>query len=99
MGQDFKIRLSFEERRSGCFPAVVPWDIIAPHERQAISDYGQTLRWLNDGIGLSIVELYYVLRDAAFPSYKQALVSVEVAARYIDTRIELFNQKNKEQSK
>jgi hypothetical protein len=44
----------------------VPWEIVAPHERQADRNHGQTLRRLAERGGLSLCELAAVLEDRKY---------------------------------
>jgi len=46
----------------GC-PRTVPWSLVAPHEKRAFSNHGQTLRRLAQRGGLSPYELVRLLRD------------------------------------
>jgi hypothetical protein len=46
----------------GC-PTSVPWDLVAPHERQAQRNHDQTLERLAERGGLSPCELVAVLED------------------------------------
>lgn len=43
--------------------AYVPWGKVAPHEKQALSNHGQTLQGLASRGGLSMCELAAVLED------------------------------------
>lgn len=45
----------------------IPWDVIAPHEKQAHANHSQTLRGLAGRGGLSIHEAYYIIIDQPFP--------------------------------
>ena len=44
-------------------PKSVPWSLVAPHERQADRNHGQTLARLAERGGLSACELVAVLED------------------------------------
>lgn len=44
-------------------PTSVPWSMLAPHERQARINHGQTLRRLAERGGLSPCEMIAVLED------------------------------------
>lgn len=46
----------------GC-PKSIPWAVIAPHERQADRNHGQTLKRLAERGGLSACEAVAVLED------------------------------------
>lgn len=46
----------------GC-PKSIPWAVIAPHERQADRNHGQTLKQLASRGGLSACEAVAVLED------------------------------------
>lgn len=41
----------------------IPWDLIAPHEKQAYSNHSQSLKTLNERGGLSPCEAVAVLED------------------------------------
>lgn len=47
----------------------IPWAMIAPHEKQAWSNHGQTLERLAERGGLSPEEAFAVLTGAAWPSH------------------------------
>lgn len=49
----------------------IPYDIIKPHERQALLNHGQTLERLAERGGLSWSEAWAVLTDRTFPSRKE----------------------------
>ncbi len=44
-------------------PKSVPWELVAPHEKQASINHGQTLLGLHGRGGLSPAELWHVLHD------------------------------------
>ncbi len=48
----------------------IPWDIISPHENQALENHGQSLVKLADRGGLSWDEAYDVLTDQKTPYEK-----------------------------
>ena len=48
----------------------IPWDLISPHEAQALENHGQSLEKLADRGGLSWDEAYDVLTDQMTPCYK-----------------------------
>ena len=41
----------------------IPWDVIEPHEEQALKNHGQTLKRLAERGGLSVCEAVAVLED------------------------------------
>lgn len=46
----------------------VPWELVAPHEAQAMQNHGgQTLKRLAERSGLSKLELWAVMHDVRFP--------------------------------
>ena len=45
----------------------LPWDMLEPHEAQAIRNHGQTLKELAERGGLDIVEAHCILHDKPFP--------------------------------
>lgn len=48
----------------------IPYDVIEPHEKQALKNHGQTLERLAERGGLSWAEAYAVLTDSSFPLRK-----------------------------
>lgn len=44
-------------------PESVPWELIAPHEHQAMRNHSQTLERLAQRGGLGVAELWAVLHD------------------------------------
>ena len=86
---DFPVILDYEERKSLEFPSVVPWGLMAQHERQAMMNHcRQTLPELAQRGGMGIIEIYYVLRDDPFPFAPGKMVDKQTAARYVEKRIE-----------
>ena len=51
------------ERKPGVGPSLIPWSIIAPHERQAQQNHSQTLHRLAERGGLCACEACAVLED------------------------------------
>ncbi len=49
----------------------IPYDIIKPHEEQALRNHYQTLDRLAERGGLSWAEVYAVLTDSKFPSREE----------------------------
>ncbi len=49
----------------------IPYDIIKPHEEQALKNHYQTLDRLAERGGLSWSEAYAVLTDSKFPSREE----------------------------
>jgi hypothetical protein len=47
--------------RTPDLPRSVPWSFVAPHERQAVRNHGQTLERLAQRQGLCWVELWHVI--------------------------------------
>lgn len=45
----------------------IPWDAIAPHERQARRNHGQSLERLAQRGGLSCAEFWFVMNDLEWP--------------------------------
>jgi hypothetical protein len=64
MTRQFNIHPS--EHRRGA-PHSVPWDLVAPHEAQALINHGQTLERLHARGGLDCVELYCVMHGLRWP--------------------------------
>jgi len=46
----------------------VPWEFVAEHERQALSNHSQTVNRLAERGGLSLWELWCVVHDCAWPA-------------------------------
>jgi hypothetical protein len=63
----------------------IPWDLIAPHERQAKKNHSQSLERLNERGGLSIHELYAVLNDLPWRQVSQ--LPEEVCSQWILNQI------------
>jgi hypothetical protein len=70
-------------------PALIPWEVVAPHEKQAQRNHYQTLERLNERGGLSAVELWHVVNDkdwhGALPC--GARVTIEQAAQWLNNLI------------
>lgn len=49
-------------------PKSVPWELVAPHEKQALANHNQTLLRLHERGGLSPQELWHVLHDKRWHS-------------------------------
>lgn len=64
MNNEYPILLNYKEIRQfpNC-PRSIPWEMIAPHERQAQINHGQTLERLAERGGLGIREALWVLKD------------------------------------
>lgn len=60
MSRDFPILRDPKERSAGAPPSI-PWAMIAPHERQAWSNHGQSLERLAERGGLGTWEAIAVL--------------------------------------
>lgn len=59
--KDFPIILGYgRNRKDG--PPSIPWEMIAPHEAQALTNHGQTLKRLAERGGLSPHEAMLVLK-------------------------------------
>lgn len=48
----------------------IPWEVIEPHEKQAVANHGQTLKRLAERGGLTWYEIYNVLTDQNTPYHK-----------------------------
>lgn len=60
----FPILLDSDTRRKHPhWPVSIPWDLIAPHETQAVKNHAQSLRRLAERGGLSPAEMYVVITD------------------------------------
>lgn len=55
-----------QDRRPDC-PRQVPWEWLAPHERQAQLNHGQSLETLASRGGLDPLEMVCVLNDKEWP--------------------------------
>ena len=65
-GRRFPVFLGDQRSIWPGFPDSIPWEVIAPHERQANLNHGQPLETLARRGGLSPYELLAVLLDQAF---------------------------------
>lgn len=54
------------KRGSPYLVVCLPWDMLAPHERQAINNHGQTLERLADRGGLDVGEALAILEDRPY---------------------------------
>lgn len=45
----------------------VPWSVMAPHEKQAIKNHGQTLQRLSERGGLGAEEAWFIVNDQEWP--------------------------------
>lgn len=60
--------VGYSQRRAGNVITSIPWDMIAPHEKQALVNHDQTLERLAQRGGLEAVEAMKVLRgEKLFP--------------------------------
>lgn len=59
----------------------VPWGLVAPFERQALSNHSQTLQRLSERGGLGLEELWCVLNEKSLRFYRT--VTSEQAADFI----------------
>lgn len=66
----------------GC-PKSVPWSLVAPHERQAVSNHSQTLERLAQRGGLCPVELVAVLEGKDL-SWMMETSSIEQIPRLLE---------------
>ena len=67
--RQFKIlgdRAAWKEWERVGLPRTAPWSLLAPHERQALRNHGQTLERLNERGGLSPREMMCVLEDRSW---------------------------------
>lgn len=62
-------------------PYSVPWEIIAPFQKRAKSNHGQSLEQLNARGGLSYKEMWLVLNDKPLKDFR--LVNKETAKSYV----------------
>jgi hypothetical protein len=65
-GRHFPILLADQRSIWPGLPDSIPWEVIAPHERQASLNHGQPLETLARRGGLSPYELLSVLLDQPF---------------------------------
>lgn len=49
----------------------IPWEVVAPHENQAMINHGQSLETLSRRGGLSYREMYAVLKDQKLDSHNK----------------------------
>lgn len=68
-----------DDRKSVGFE--VPWDLVAAHRKQAMVNHSQTIERLAERGGLSVIELYYCLREEKVAW--DNLVSKETATAYL----------------
>ncbi len=70
---------------------LIPWRIIAIHERQAKANHDQTLERLAERGGLSVREAYYVLRDEKWP-WGESFIDRKTATDYIKQCVDADKQ-------
>lgn len=58
--------------KPGYSPGIMPWEMIAPHEGQAVRNHSQSLHRLHDRGGLSWCEALCVLEDRAWRAEPKA---------------------------
>lgn len=67
-------------------PKEIPWEIVEPHEKQALNNHcGQSLQKLHNRGGLCPGELWYVLHDKPIT---RPFVDFSTAVDYIICRIQ-----------
>src|SRR5260221_9985394 len=69
MGVGYQYRDEIAElRREGCCVAIVgvPWSLLAPHEKQAIANHGQTLKDLAERGGLGVDEAIDIIEGRRY---------------------------------
>lgn len=72
-----------------CFVVVsIPWEMIAPHEKQAIANHSQLLQQLADRGGLSACEALAVLTDKPWKSMTVTEAQRQLFARVFDYAFE-----------
>lgn len=73
----------------------IPYDVIAPHEQQALNNHGQTLETLAKRGGLGWSEAYAVLTDSEFPRGKDYISEEYYKEKVKEIVSNYENQKNK----
>ncbi len=67
MSRQFPIQVQWPERDYPPQRRSIPWDLIAPHEKQALENHcGQTLQRLADRMGLSSHEAVAIIEDKRY---------------------------------
>jgi len=56
----------------------IPWDVVAPHEKQAVKNHGQTLQQLSERGGLDYTEVLAVLEDRDYARMEQRIAKEKV---------------------
>lgn len=69
----------------------IPYELIAPHEEQAIKNHGQTLQRLAERGGLDWIESLAVLEDREFKRMSMILAKVEVL-KIVSKCKEVYNE-------
>lgn len=72
------------------FPKSVPWDFLAPHEKQARSNHDQSLRTLASRGGLDPREMLAVISDRRWDDFRR--VSMEDAAKQVISLLEEYER-------
>ena len=60
-------------------PEGLPWDIIEPHEHQALRNHGQSLERLNERGGLEVSEAVAILEDRQWHAMPEAKAFARLA--------------------
>lgn len=74
----------------------IPYDVIAPHEQQALNNHGQTLETLAKRGGLGWSEAYAVLTDSEFPRGKDYISEEYYKEKVKEIVSNYENKRNKE---
>lgn len=75
--------------------AMIPWEVLAPHEPQAITNHGQTLQRLAERGGLSWGEAAAILEDSRFEKkYEDERKSRDLVFKAIDNYYMIGTVKN-----
>jgi len=66
-------------------PKNIPWELVAPHEKQALANHNQTLLRLHERGGLSPQELWHVMNGK---SYRSLNISSEDAHTWLQQLVD-----------
>lgn len=107
MSETFRVMMTDDERKRrrqgepASHPDWVPWDLLVPHRGQAKTNHdGQTIERLKERGGLSVKELYCVLKDIRRGDCPTDVSEAQMGRFLFDERVRYTDglaQRNKEE--
>ncbi len=68
-----------DERIQPCPLRCVPFELVKLHERQCLTNHGQSVERLKERGGLSLTEMWYVLHNKKLVPYSSPRIDINVA--------------------